>query len=67
MIVINRGIPVGNLKLVEYLDNRPVKIHAESDNSNFSRQRMQDKRLDILLYNSQLDLRLLENTPIELD
>lgn len=56
-----RNFPPGVLKLVEFEDGKPVRVHAELPSSTKNRSRIQLMRNDLLMTNSKLDLQIREN------
>ena len=53
--------PEGNLKLVEMDGKTVVTVHAELPSNGSNRSRIQNMRLNMLMFNPKLDLRIVEN------
>lgn len=56
-----RNFPPGSLKLVEYRNGEPHKVHAEMTTSTRNRLRIQQMRNDLLMVDSKMDLQIREN------
>lgn len=56
-----RLFPQGNLKLIEMDGKDIVTVHADLPSNGSNRSRIQNMRLDMLMINPKLDLRIVEN------
>lgn len=56
-----RNFPEGNLKLVEMSGKDVISVHAELPTSSKNRTKIHNMRLDMLMLNPKLDLRVVEN------